>query len=323
MKVKIPFVFNLIFCLSFFTSVEAQTSLENTQIPDDLLITLKSEGKTSFAYSVITITATGDWSSKSYLELPDQLPSKIISNDGIKIRIPPEKLKFLISEFKKVQFFNNFSKEVLDKEKALSPTERKIEVISIRMTGQTKEISYYLGQGKQTGILRDLGEKIRGVGIWNLQDGKIPDNFQVWYRITDGDKILRDFKIESNGEVTASYHLSKFYPEVGKNLPVFVKSEKVGKLSKQQLIQLIDEFEKVGFSTFKYSPLSKYAGCLNEPILNEEKRKHINVQINHITQMFASLYEDCNPEPETDAAKFEFIANEIEKLLKAIQTIKK
>jgi len=328
---KLSVLLALVFCLPSFSTIKAQTRLENDKVPADLLITLRNSGR-SFVYT-ITITANGDWSyHQNYSGLPAvSLPDGLSINGKpakktkiLKPKLSNAKLNWLIAEFEKVQFFRfgkDFPQE--DKNEFLSINHQSTETISIRINGQTKEVSNYLGDfTKRTALLRDLAEKIRGAGVWNLQNGEIPDNFEVWYRITDGDKIQKDFKIKSNGEITESYHLSKFYPEVGKNLPVFIKSKIVGKLSKQQLIQLIDEFEKIGFSTFKYSPLSKYAGCSNEPILTAEKRTHINVQINHNRQMYASLYENCNPKPETDAAKFEYMANEIEKLLKTIKAIK-
>lgn len=84
----------------------------------------------------------------------------------------------------------------------------------------------------------------------------------------------------------------------------------------------MDEFEKAVFSTFKYSTLTKYGCCANEAGLNDAKRTHINVQINHISQMYASLYENCNPLPETDAAKFEYMNEVISSLLKKLGAIK-
>ncbi len=84
----------------------------------------------------------------------------------------------------------------------------------------------------------------------------------------------------------------------------------------------MNEFEKAVFSTFKYSILTKYAGCANEAGLNEPKRTHINVQINHISQMYASLYANCSPLSETDAAKFEYAASTIENLLKNVGAVK-
>ncbi len=76
------------------------------------------------------------------------------------------------------------------------------------------------------------------------------------------------------------------------------------------------------FSTFKYSILTKYAGCANEAGLNESKRTHIHVQINHIGQIYASLYKDCNPLPETDAANFEYMNKFLTALFKETGVIK-
>ena len=85
---------------------------------------------------------------------------------------------------------------------------------------------------------------------------------------------------------------------------------------------LLDEFEKGLFSTFKYSILTKYAGCANDAGINELKRTHIQVRINHIGQMYASLYKDCNPLPETDAAKFENMNRILTALFKELIVIK-
>jgi hypothetical protein len=38
--------------------------------------------------------------------------------------------------------------------------------------------------------------------------------------------------------------------------------------------------------------------------------------------MYASLYENCNPKPETDAAKFEYATEIIKKVLKDNNVIK-
>ncbi len=318
-------MFALIFCLLSFLLTEAQTALENDKIPDDLLITLKRKGGPSSAYQVITITATGNWSYKSYSEMPVQPSSEIISdeNDGTKTRVTAEKLKFLISEFEKIQFFK-FGKDFpREDEKILSVNHQQTEIISIRINGQTKEVSNYLGDSsKRTRLLRDLAEKVKGVAVWNLENSKIPEDLEIRYRITDADKIQRDFEIKSNGEVAESFYSSvpsEF--EKGKFLPIFDKSKTVGKISRQQLIQLIDEFEKTGFSAFKYSPLTKYDGCSIEPLTPNGKRKHIFVQINH-KEMYASLYGNCNANSETNASKFEYMTDVIERLLKSIGAMK-
>lgn len=324
--------FILLLLIIFALQISAQSLLKNDKIPDDLLITLKRQEGWGGTYSEMTINTSGDFSYQSRGGLPVTSFSTILSINGKRVKPPKylkpklsdEKLKLLIAEFEKIQFFR-FGEDfpVEDEKEHISSSDGDGEVISIRINGQTKEVSNYLGDSlKRTRQLRNLAEKIRGAGVWNYENGEIPENFQVWYRINEGDKTQKDFKIESDGKITESYYSSRFYPEVGKTLPFFVKSKKVGKFSKQQIKQLIDKFEKVGFSTFKYSILSIYDGCSNESVVTAEKRTHINVQINYISQMYASLYENCNAKIETDAAKFEYIANEIEKLLKTNKKIK-
>lgn len=335
MTARFSIIFAVLFCFLFFSETEAQTTLKNGKIPDDLLITLQKQEGWGGTYSEMTINSRGEFSYQSRGgNLPVVRTPYVFSINGkhikpaqyLKPKLSDEKLKLLIAEFEKIQFFK-FGKDfpAEDEKEIGCITDVGTEAISIRINGQTKEVSDYYGcSGKRNRLLRDLAERIRGAGVWNYENGEIPDNFEVWYRITEGGKIQKDFKINSNGKITENhYHyLSKVFPETGKNLLISVKSKKVGKLSKQQIKQLIDEFEKVGFSTFTYSTLTKYAGCLNESASTPEKRKHINVQINYVSQMYASLFNNCNPKPETDAAKFEYMANEIEKLLKTFKTIK-
>jgi hypothetical protein len=193
-------------------------------------------------------------------------------------------------------------------------TDQGRETISIRINGQTKEVSYDLGDfNKRTRILRNLAQKIRGAGIWNYENEEIPENFEVSYRPPDQENIRREFKIRANGEVIQSIITKQ---------PFSMKNKKVGKISQKKVKELIAEFEQVSFSVFRFSNLSKYDGCLNEPVSNQEKRKHINVQINYIRQMYASLYENCNAKSETNAAKFEYMADVIEKILRSVGTIK-
>jgi hypothetical protein len=333
MKTKFSVALALIFCFLYFSSVEAQSALKNDKIPDDLLITLKRQEPWSGPYSELTITANGDWFYHSRGGLPIRSLPNVLSLDGKRIKPPKylkpklshEKLKLLIAEFEKIQFFKfgeDFPQE--EEKETLFLTDQAKEVISIRINGQIKEVSNDLGGTlKRTRLLHDLAEKIRDEGIWNYENGEIPDNFQVSYRITDEDKIKRDFKIESNGKVTESIFSTEPVPNnTGKTYSALKKTKTVGKLTRQQLTQLIDEFEKIGFSTFRYSILSKYDGCLNEPVSAAEKRTHISVQINYAHQMYASLYENCNPKLETNSAKFEYMNEVITKLLKNIHVTK-
>ncbi len=333
MTVRFSIIFALLFCLSCLLKTEAQTTLKSGKIPDDLLITLKKQVGWGGGCSEVTITAKGDWSEQLCGGLPAVRRLNASPLNGkyakppkyLKPKLSVEKLKLLIAEFEEIQFFK-FGKDFPQENDKihLSLSDQATEIISIRINGQTKEVSNYLGDElNRTRLLKDLAEKIRGASIWNYENGKIPNNFQVSYRITDGDKIKRDFKIELTGKVTESFYTSiPFEMEKGKFVPRFDKSKTVGKVSKQQLRQLIDEFEKIGFSTFRYSILSKYDGCSNEPVSTLEKRTHISVQISYAHQMYASLYENCTSKPETNAAKFEYMNEVITKLLKDIGVAK-
>ena len=310
----------------FFTSQSlAQTNAKVNKIPSDLLITLKRQEGWGGSRTETTITGDGDYSVKvsggvrsvSLTELGlNKKPPKYL-----KPKVSEPKLRSLIAEFEKVRFFEfgkDFPKE--DEKEHWSVTDSGTEVISIRINGQAKEVSNYLGDSlNRTRILRDLAERIRGAGIWNFENGHIPENFQVSYRVTGGDAIQRDFKIDSHGKIVESFYTSvPFEMQKGKFVPRFDRSKTVGKISKKQLRQLIDEFENVGFSAFRYSTLEKYDGCSNGPASPAEKRTHINVQIDRMAQMYASLYQNCDPIADSAAAKFEYMANVLEKLLKGV-----
>jgi hypothetical protein len=318
------------FCLVLlgilYLQTPAQLLLKNGEIPEDFLITLKRFGGWFGPTTEMTINATGDISYSSKGGLTVSLPPAVYTigkKEHFKItkpKVTAERLKLLIGEFEKIQFFRFGSDfPVEDNKEQTSITDQQTETISIRANGQTKEVSNYLGNsGKRTRLLYNLAIKIRGAGIWYLADGDIPENFQVWYRKTTGDGVEKDYKIAASGKITESIHSLRFYSELGKALPVFVKTKTAGKLSKQQLIKLIGEFEEIGFSTFQYSTLTKYSGCANEPGPDPMKSVHINVQINQISQMYASLYENCAPRPETEAATFERAATVVENLIKTV-----
>lgn len=320
-------VLRLLLCVVFVFQISAQTLPVNDKIPDDLLITLKKQGGWGGNYSEMTINANGEFSFQNRPTFPTALPKEVyilgerIKNPKyLKPKLSPKKLKQLIAEFEKIQFFKfgkNFSAE--DEKEIGCVTDQGTDIISIQINGQTKEVSNYLGcWGKRNRLLRNLAERIRGASVWNYENDEIPEVLEISYRITDGAKIEREFIIDGEGKIVERVYAVRFYPEIGKDLPVFIKNRTVAKISKRRLRQLLDEFEKDVFSTFKYSILTKYAGCANEASANESKRTHILVQINHIAQMYASLYKDCNPLPETDAAKFEYMNEVITNLLKDI-----
>lgn len=324
--------FNLILLVVFALQVSAQTLLVNDKIPADLLITLKSQGGWGGNYSEMTINANGEFSSQNRPVFPVALPKEVFIL-GKRIKYPkylkpklsPEKLKQLIAEFEKIQFFR-FGKDfpIEDEKEIRCVSDDGTTIISITINGQTKEVSNYLGCfGKRNLLLQDLAERIRGASVWNYENGEIPEVFEIWYRVNDGSKIERDFRISGERKVVERLFWeidSKSGQKIYAQYPL--KTKTIGTLSKQQLKELMNEFEKAVFSTFKYSILTKYEGCANEAGLNEPKRTHINIQINHIAQMYGSLYKNCNPMPETHAAKFEYMTNQIEKLLKTVKTIR-
>lgn len=149
-----------------------------------MLVTLKRQGGKGSYYSEINITANGEISYQTRGAVRVALPPKVVFINGKRVKNPKylkpklseEKLKLLIAEFEKTQFFRfgkDFPQE--DDKKHLSITDEQTEIISIRINGQTKEVSNYLGDDlKRTRILRDLAERIRGAGIWNYEKGEAP-----------------------------------------------------------------------------------------------------------------------------------------------------
>lgn len=304
------------------------------KIPDDLLITLKQQGPWGGTYSEMTINSSGDFSYQSrggnllVVKMPDVFSingKRVKPPKYLKPKLSEEKLKLLIGEFEKIQFFK-FGKDfpIEDEKEIGCVTDIGAEAISIRINGQSKEVSDYLGcSGKRNRLLRNLAEKIRGANVWNYENGEIPEVFEIWYSVNNDGKTERDFRISGEGKIVERIFWevdSKSGQRLYAQYPL--KTKTAGKLSKQQLKELINEFENAVFSTFKYNPLTKYSGCSNEAGLNEHKRTQINVQINHVSQMYASLYANCRPMPETDAAKFEYAASAIENLLKNIGAVK-
>jgi hypothetical protein len=316
------FLLSLVFVLMLALQMSAQSLLKDGTVPEDLVIILKMQQAWSGGYSEITINAKGEFSHTSRGGLPVTDYSRLLLKGHkltkyLKPKLSIEKLKLLIAEFDKIKFFK-FGKDFpVEEKETLSVSDAGGESIFIQINGQNKEVSNYLGDfTKRRKLLSSLAERIRGSRIWNFENDSIPENFELHYRITERDKIIKDFKINAKGNVIETIFLNKFYPNVGKELPYLKESKKIGKLSKQQLRQLLDEFEKVNFSTFLYSILEKYDGCSNDPSSAGSTRKSINVQINDVSQMFASLYDNCKSTPETNAAIFESITKTLEETLR-------
>ena len=191
--------FNITLLIVFALQVSAQSLLVDGEIPDDLLITLKKQGGWGGNYNEVTVNAKGEFTfqARPVFKITNNLPAEVyiagkrVKNPKyLKPKLSEAKLKLLIAEFEKVQFFR-FGKDFPQEDTGLhyGVTDQQTETISIRINGQTKEVSNYLGDNlKRTRILRDLAERIRGASVWNYENDEIPEVLEISYRITDGAK---------------------------------------------------------------------------------------------------------------------------------------
>lgn len=323
----------ILFSLLVF-QISAQSLFKSNKIPDDLVITLKRTGQ--FEDYTITIKANGDWDFAGYAGLPkgnsfgDMLSGEKKAAkkvDYTKAKLAKTRLKSLISEFEKIQFFkfgNDFPQE--DEKILTSISSQSTETISIRINGQTKEVSNYLGtSGKRGALLRDLGEKIRDVRVWNLENGNIPEDLKITYGIGYGGGSWRQSVIKPDGSVWYKFDsMLPSNPNLESALQTLDKRKKPklkDKLSKKQLEQIISEFEKIGFSAFRNRTLDSQYGCSNENLSTHGGTRYISININN-TNMSVSIYDGCDAKPGTDAAKVEYIVAKIEEMLKTVKAVK-
>jgi len=320
------------FCLLLigvlFSQTQAQSLLKNEEIPSDLLISLmhRSDGRSGQYSSKITIDAAGNISSESHSI--GGLPTSRIVNlypEKKKItrpdKVSPEKLRNLIREFEKIQFFRFGADFPVEEGGGGHTNHQDTEEISIRVNGQTKTVSNYLGDSlKRTRMLRELGVRITSAGLWDLQDGKIPEDFEVTHQSRVGEWIERDIRIGADGTITKHFYTLKPAPE-GQRASARTRSKTTGRLSKEQMVRLINEFESVAFSIFFQSTeMNKYYGCTNDPPPGPRKADAIGVRI-YGGHIWASLYMGCGAQPQTEAARFEQIQTVIESLLKEAKAL--
>jgi hypothetical protein len=150
----------LILPFALGSQISGQSLLKNNRIPNDLLITVTTAG---FPFTTsVTIKANGSWKTSRIGLWPEGGGEK--SSTKAK-RIPRKTLRSLIAEFERVEFFR-FGKDF--------PLEDGSEMgrgglimdagtltISIRINGQSKEVSNYLGfSGNRTSLLMGLRDKI-------------------------------------------------------------------------------------------------------------------------------------------------------------------
>jgi hypothetical protein len=110
-------ILSLLFSTFFVFNVSAQTLLRNDKIPEDLLITLKKDHYRNKNYFEMSINADGEFTFPNRPAFLTALPKEVyilgrpIKNPKyLKPKLSPEKLKQLIDEFEKIQFFR-FSKD--------------------------------------------------------------------------------------------------------------------------------------------------------------------------------------------------------------------
>lgn len=314
----------LILCALFALQASGQAFLKNGEIPDDLIITLKRNGR--FEDYVITIQANGDWSFKGSAGLPLlNSPARISSKnakktDLTKAKLTKETLKSLISEFEKIQFLK-FGKDFPPEDEKIRSTisDQPTETISIRINGQTKEVTNYLGDsGNRSLMLRDLAERIRAARIWNLENGEIPEDFRLTYQTNYGEGGWNAAIIGSDGRVTGKFYSNFPSNNAQYSLLITKKTKLQERISKKQLERLISEFEKIGFSALSREVLDKQDGCTNESLSTHGRTKLISVQINN-RNISASMEEICNPKPGSNAAKFKYMVVKIEEILKNVK----
>jgi hypothetical protein len=157
--------------LSFFLAsaleVKPQTSLVNGKIPKDLFITYESDGR--FCHSESRIKSDGKLLVNLFSCLPLSNAEFARYESAKKYKkLPKEKLKELIVEFEKVDFFN-LNDEYSARKGSCSTfvTDSGTTKISIQINGKTKQIFFEngCGNGKDTAImqLKNLGEKINQI----------------------------------------------------------------------------------------------------------------------------------------------------------------
>jgi hypothetical protein len=320
----------LILFVGLTCQIAGQALLKNGKIPKDLLIVLKHQDGWGGAYSEMTINARGEFSFLTRGGLPAAIKFDdiVLVPTGerprrtryLKPKLSQPKLASLLAEFERIQFFGFGPEPPPDDLGNGSFSDAGWEGISIRINGQTKEVGNYLGDTyRRTRILKDLAEKIRGAAVWNFEGNEIPENFGVTYG-TDFGRLQRNLRIACDGTITEELHSTVLglKNDAGETVPYFTKTRAVAKVSRKQVRYLIDEFEKIGFSGFRFSNLAKYDGCSNPPDPNAEKRTNISVTINRVHQMYASLYQNCGPVRDTDAAKFEYMDKVIQNLLRSV-----
>ena len=136
MKIKLLFAF--VFVFLFFSKSQAQTLLQNGEIPNDLVISLERTfcGGDCPTYK-LTVTADG------VVNFTGEENTRKIGSS--KSKISKDKLKQLVSEFERAEFFK-FRDEYESGEICEQyATDFPSEIISIQINGKNKKVSHNFG----------------------------------------------------------------------------------------------------------------------------------------------------------------------------------
>jgi hypothetical protein len=180
MKSAVKILFCIIFGGVFVSHLPAQTILKNGKIPKDLVINYEFYGR--FCGSELKISSDRRLRLhliSCLLQPADFAPYEV----GKKDKLPKEKLKQLIAEFEKINFFS-LNEEYSPRQNSCKSflTDSGRAKISIQINGKTKQIAYEIGC---------MNEKDTPVEQLKLLGGNI---YQMMYeakiRITSGKQKL-------------------------------------------------------------------------------------------------------------------------------------
>ena len=167
MKRKSKILLSLVFVCAFLSQVSAQLILNNGKIPRDLVITYESYNR--FCHSELKIKSNRKLLLNlfSCLPLSDAEISRYESAKRYK-KLPEEKLKELISEFEKINFFNLNDEYSTRKNSCITfITDSGTTKISIKINGTAKQVFFENGCRNENNTiiqqLRNLGEKINQI----------------------------------------------------------------------------------------------------------------------------------------------------------------
>ncbi len=158
-----------------------------------------------------------------------------------------------------------------------------------------------------------------------LKTNKIPEDLVIKY--WRGNAIgWSEYTIKSNGTISYNYysnipsnpdHSASLFELLGKNKKAR-KPKLKDNLSKEQLKNLISEFEKAKFFNFTNNMLNNQDGCTNENVSSDPQTMSISIQINGKNKQVFS-YAECNGSATSNAAKFIILGKKISEALKNVK----